>query len=210
MWVAALALSAFVVCYAPWLIRNYLTFDRMVVLTSKGETAQRWSYYQQKYVADGSSLKAARARAKQHLDDMQAAGMLGRPVEGRLSKTNARHTLDRFLIMLGAHPCLELLFPFAGCSLPVPRPILWFHYIWCPTMWLCVAISAVVSVRRLDLRVLHTIALPFTLLVLYSLVHAIPRYQTVSYLALCVPAGIGLSVILNRSYRAIRPVGRKR
>lgn len=206
--IASLAAIAFAATYCPWVVRNCITLERPILLSSRESVLQdvadgKASTFDiatatAELTREGRSFREARAEFKR----MAARGERIQSPEV-LSLRYARDCGQRFCILLGAHPCLRLPFPFTGqwVNGAAPRILRWFSFPHTLAMWLCVLVGAVITAIRRDLRLLHTLAIPFVLMCIYSLVHAIPRYQVPSYAALCVPAGVGLSLMLRRLYR---------
>ena len=191
----ALACLSFVVVYSPWVIRNYAAFGE-VILTRKGE-ANIALNAQVGYRAnlETSTLGEARTLARKRANEYAKRGDRP-PLREFDAGLYLRQSLLRLRIMLGAHPSLELPFPFAGRHFGRSRIIAWENYLWSALMFACVLAATVLALARRCLRLFHTIALPFGLIGCYSVIHAIPRYQTVPYMGLTIAAGIGLSVIL--------------
>ena len=204
-WPRCLAASgaACLAVYSPWVVRNYCTFGRPIVLTSRQSVLgndfagdlNRRPYYTAELVRQGYSLQEAIAEYR----EMKAKGETPDPNLSRLSGKYASHCVYRLGIMLGTHPCLRLPWPFAGHRVDsiAPRPLRGFSLLWHPALFLGVFMACARVLIRRDIRLLHTLALPMALLVLYSLVHAIPRYQVVCYAGLTIPTGVGLSLVIR-------------
>lgn len=198
------ALLGFCVAYSPWVIRNYVSLDRLIVLSPKGDRAAGFAQACAEYVRAGHDLGTARELARERLfrgspsDASPAAGT------SRFSVGYVRDSGQRLGIMLGVHPVLGLPFPFAGCHYGSSWASNWANYLWTATMFLGVLMASVQGLLRWDVRLLHTIVLPLALVVLYSLVHAIPRYQVVSYAAWTVPAGIGWAQTMAWGWQKLR------
>jgi 4-amino-4-deoxy-L-arabinose transferase-like glycosyltransferase len=189
--VVAVLIGSFVLCYSPWVIRNYVTLGKVVVLLDGVGAPTDGEFHVEKLLLQGYTFREGRRLAH----DWHYSGQAKYEPLERFSLEFARRCWLRFRIMLGAHPCLELPFPFAGQYVPVPWPLRWLNYGWALCMWVFTLMAFLYGLKKRDIRLLHTIAVPFALLCLYALVSAITRYQTVSYTALSVPAGIGVSVI---------------
>ena len=192
---AVLACLAFVVVYSPWVIRNRAVFGEVIITsrTEKNLIRQQQAGYALNLKT--STLDEARALGKKLGEEYRKRGERP-PLPEFDAQLYVRQSLLRFGIMLGAHPSLELPFPFSGRHFGQSRIVRWENYIWTALMFACVLVAILLALAKRDLRVFHAIALPFGLIGGYSLVHAIPRYQMVPYMGLTVAAGIGLAALL--------------
>lgn len=201
--VAATACLGFCVAYSPWVIRNYLAYDKVIVtrydervLPAKQVIGYvKYEKAETIHEARRGGTPAERLRLRQRYKSVKDYSEFS-------IVAYARQTWLRLEVMLGSHRLLFIPFPFAGRRFSGNPVVQWENYLWTPVMWICVLVALVWVFRKRDVRAFHAVALPFGLIGCYSLVHAIPRYQTIPYVGLTIAAGIGLSVILG-------PLGRK-
>ncbi len=186
---ACLMAGSFIVVYSPWVIRNYVQLGDPIVLTQLGKSIPARPYYNCKYISEGMSFWDADNKYKQKRLDPNYMNIEW----SRFSLVYLQNSIIRFRMMLGVHPCLNLPFPFAGQPIYVPTPLRWFNYGWSLTMWIAITIAVCFSIIRKDTLLFYAGAIPFGLILLYSSVHVVPRYQIVSYGLFSVAAGVGLS-----------------
>lgn len=200
----AIALAAFAVCYSPWVIRSQIAFGEPRLLPSKGASARFLAYHTAEEVDTGLTLTAARESAFAALAERLAAedDRMTIPITMTASRY-WEHAVQRMRIMLGAHPCLELPFPFAGQHVYASTPMRWFNYLWSLGLFAALLSGLVVAVSRQDWRRLHVFAIPFAIVLGYSLVHAIPRYQSVPYAGWAAVGGLGAAAMMNVAARAM-------
>lgn len=191
--VVCLMVGSFVVVYSPWVIRNYVQLNDLIVLTQLGKSIPARPYYNCKYINEGMSFWEADSQYKENRTDKNYMEIKW----SRFSFVYLRNCFIRFRIMLGVHSCLNLPFPFAGQPVFAPVPLQWFNHGWSLLMWIAIITAVYFSVIKKDALLFHAGAVPFGLIFLYSSVHVVPRYQMVSYALFSVAAGIGLSYIMS-------------
>lgn len=176
----------FLICYAPWVIRNQVVLGRPTVLLSKGDRAFSFGHRSAVFLAQGMSLEEARIKAK----DLSIPTPTG--VSNRLLAMG-----QRFQIMMGCNMRLGIPFPFAGRHFGNSRWSNWANYLWNACMFLGLFVACGIALVRRDEVLGFLILFPFGLVVLYSIVHAIPRYQALPYLLWCLPSAYGWVFLLG-------------
>ena len=203
LWILSLTGLSFVTVYSPWVIRNAVsTGTPTLMMNDSLAMAFRDGrpHPAERLMHEGYSFREAR-RASPWPGTQEDARSTS---EGWFSMEYLRSVILRLRIMLGAHPCLELPFPFSGWHASAPTPVRQFNYLWAPIVFLGTLSTLVVAFRKRNLALLNLVALPTSLIFLYSLVHAIPRYQVVPYSGLSVPAGIACAFAVGAIWRRFR------
>ena len=193
---AFILVAAFTAAYSPWIVRNYIQFNDIIVLSPKGETTAAFSQLCAMYIDGGDGLGEAREKAKEVVAARIREDRLDELKTSRLSLQYARHCWQRLRILFGAHPVLGLPFPFSGSHYGNSVYSNWANYLWTFVMLLGVLIAAVIAFHRHNVHLAHVVLVPLALICLYSLVHVIPRYQIVSFAAWSVPAGVGWASVV--------------
>ena len=196
--------TAFCAVYSTWLVRNYGAFGRWTISTSANAYLTH-DYATADLIYDGLSLKEARRKllhdAEFRKTREEYIATHGAPTLSRLSLRYLRHCGTRLGIMLGVHPALEIPFPFAGCQVSSSAWINWLNYLWTLAMCIGLFVAFLSAARERDIRLLYVLAVPFALVLLHAMLHAIPRYQIVPYAAWTAGAGVGWAVLLSTLWR---------
>ncbi len=171
--------------YASWPVRNRISLGKdILLLEGEKEKVDIVAYYTAEGVSRGMSLTEARLWSRTFTGPEQRCPSTN-------PKTFIRHFSQRLGIMIGAHPVLELPFPFAGSRLPVPGWVNAWHFTWCPVVLVGVILCAGAGLQRVDPARLGLVLVPLALLLLHSLVHALPRYQHLIFSGWTAAAGVG-------------------
>jgi 4-amino-4-deoxy-L-arabinose transferase-like glycosyltransferase len=193
----AVAVGVFLLVLFPWFARN-----RMVAADPAAQRLTRivpvFAGYCAEYVIQGDTLVQARERTRQRLAELKRDGQSLRLPVAPWTPRYLRHCLQRLTIMLGVHPAV-----FPESYPPSGR---WINHVWHWLLFACVLIGLYVSVRRDDPAALHAFAVRTSLLLLYALIHGIPRYQCVPFQGWCLIAGIGAAEVLRFLKSRGRPV----
>ena len=189
---------AFCTTYSPWVIRNAVVFQKMILLSPKGKDAAGFAFYCAMNIRNGENLGQARELARRKVAELKSQGLSPDHEVDRFSADYLANCFQRFRIMLGEHPVLGLPVPFGGVKYGQSLLVNWANYLWTLTMYAGLLVAVVVAVAERDVRLAHLILLPLALLTLYSLVHAIPRYQAVTFFTWSIPAGIGWACLLKK------------
>jgi len=201
--------TSFCLVYGTWVFRNYITLGEWTVSSSAGNSLPHESA-RVHLLEKGYTLREARRHlkeARRNLSDAEwrakPAAQGGRPQLSFFSTRYLRDCGHRLAIMLGAHPALEIPFPFTGCNVGDSRWGKWPNYLWTLAMFVGVAVALFHAAKRRDVRLLHAWAVPFALILLHAMVHAIARYQIIPYAAWTVCAGVGWALILGAVGRVL-------
>ena len=186
--VAASIVLGFCLVYSPWVVRNHLAFDEFVLLRHCDESFLRQQQEGYEILEKYGVYDRGRQVLQQQEQERARTG-----VSKSLPKFDPliylRHTMLRLRIMLGLYPR-----PGEFDNNPLAR---WWDMLWGFVTQFFALLAACWAVKRADIRVLQTVAVPYALIGCYAITHALPRYQIVPYSGLVIPAGIGMAIVLR-------------
>jgi 4-amino-4-deoxy-L-arabinose transferase-like glycosyltransferase len=193
---AALAFGA---VYGPWVVRNQRLTGSAMALNEKKTPTVVNAHLVAGFIRGGMELTEAREATIRLRAEGDARGEVFE-APSRLSAVYWRDVSQRLAIMLALHPRVAARFPLSGTKVADRPLIVYANYAWHWVLLAGVLLAIAAGAARwggrapgLRLRIWATLLLPFALIALYCLVHAIPRYQIVPFGSLSVAAGIGFA-----------------